>query len=121
MWVENPCMRGFELGMVGGNVEARRAKEALSVVFAGRVAVPVLLDGKDLMGSIVALGFFHAPSPPRARHRPAQGRAGPGKARQPATRPPPPTWPPIPTRCAVVHPSPQPRAAAPAARSPKPA
>jgi hypothetical protein len=21
MWVEDPCMRGFELGMVGGNVE----------------------------------------------------------------------------------------------------
>ena len=35
--VEDPCMRGFELDMVGGNVEAHRAREAASVVPAGRV------------------------------------------------------------------------------------
>jgi hypothetical protein len=39
----------------------------------------------------------NAPLQPRARPRPAQGLAWPG---QPASRPPP-TWPPIPARCAV--------------------
>ena len=41
--------------MVGGNVEAHRAREATSVVSAGRAPAPVLLDGKDLMG---IMGLF---------------------------------------------------------------
>ena len=52
-------MRGFELDMVGGNVEARRAREAASVVSTGRAPAPVLLDGKDLMDSMVVLGILH--------------------------------------------------------------
>jgi len=50
---------------------------------------------------------LNASSLPRARPRPAQYRAGPG---QPASHPSPPTWPPIPARCAVPpSPAQQPR------------